>query len=146
MDNEIEDLKNSLKVCPMEFQYQYDLPHPSLIRLFEQMMRKEKFYKIMLAEKKIPYFIDRVMDILEAYAKSGIAYLANDGVKFNTPIEIRIPYITNAYLGVMIWWLKSDMPYTPTYMAKQLTIISTVGSFEKNPFLQKEANTSQTIS
>lgn len=135
LDQALEELRTSVNMPEIEFQYHSDTPHPTFVRLFEQMMKNSRFYKIMLAEEKIPYFTEHVKKVIEQFVEQGSSFLEKDNIQQRVPSNIKNAYITSAYLGVIIWWLKNDMPYTPTYMSKQLTIMSTVGPFVDNPFL-----------
>ncbi|HEY4553609.1 MAG TPA: TetR/AcrR family transcriptional regulator [Bacillaceae bacterium] len=137
LDEALEDLKKSVKIPDFEFNYHHDQPHPAFIRLFEKIMENRDFYKIMLAEAKIPYFTEEVAKVIEQFVEQGLSFLEKDKIQLLIPSNIVKSYITSAYLGVIIWWLKSDMPYTPQYMAKQLTIMSTVGQFVDNPYLKE---------
>lgn len=136
MDEALEDLRKSVQVNDYEYKYDSDNPHPIFMRLFEKMIERNQFYQIMLAHEKVPYFIDSVKRIIEKFVREGAQYMINDQHTFKVPMEISIAYITSAYLGVIIWWLKNDMPHTPTYMAKQLTTMSTVGPMVDNPYLR----------
>lgn len=134
LDDALEVLEESVRIPDAEFKYLSNEPHPVFIRMFEQMMKHGRFYKIMLADNKIPSFSSQVIKIIERFVRSASEYLEKDGNEKNVPNEIAVAYISSAYLGVIIWWLKNDMPYTPTYMSTQLTVMSTVGPFAKNPF------------
>lgn len=134
LDDALEALEKSMEIPEIEFKYLSNEPHPVFIRMFEQMMKHGRFYKIMLAENKIPSFSSRVLKIIERFVRSGSDHLDKDGIEKSVPNEIAGAYISSAYLGVIIWWLKNDMPYTPPYMSTQLTIMSTVGPFAENPF------------
>lgn len=134
LDDALKALEESVKIPEVEFKYESHEPHPVFIRMFEQMMRHGRFYKIMLAENKIPSFSNQVIKIIDRFVRSGSEYLTKDGIEKSVPHEIALAYISSAYLGVIIWWLKNDMPYTPTYMSTQLTVMSTIGPFAKNPF------------
>jgi len=134
LDDALEVLEESVRISEAEFKYLSNEPHPVFIRMFEQMMKHGRFYKIMLADNKIPSFSSQVIKIIERFVRSASDYLEKDGIEKSVPNEIAVAYVSSAYLGVIIWWLKNDMPYTPTYMSTQLTVMSTVGPFAKNPF------------
>lgn len=135
LDVAIENLSENLKLHDHEFKYGSDYAHPTLVRLFEKIMTNDRFYKLMLVDEKIPYFTESVKEIIERLVREGTNYMLDDDIDYKVPVEISIAYITAAYLGVVIWWLDNGMPYTPTYMATQLTTMSTVGPFVKNPYL-----------
>lgn len=136
LDEALEDLRVSVQVKDIEFKYESDNPHPIFIRLFTKMIENNRFYKIMLVQEKVPYFTESVREILETFVARGTQYMVENKIEFNVPKEISIAYIASAYLGVISWWLKNEMPYTPVYMAKQLTRMSTVGPWVANPYLK----------
>ncbi|MFC5602671.1 TetR/AcrR family transcriptional regulator [Sporosarcina koreensis] len=135
LDAALHNLRSSVQVKDIEFKYDSDNPHPIFIRLFTMMIEQNRFYRIMLVQEKVPYFTESVREIIETLVERGTQYMIEDKIEFNVPVDMSIAYITSAYLGVIIWWLKNDMPYTPAYMAKQMTRLSTVGPWVDNPYL-----------
>lgn len=99
------------------------------------MIERARFYKIMLASENVPSFKESMRLIIETLVKDGTQYMLEDNVEYKIPVELSISYISSAYLGVIIWWLENDMPYTPKFMATQLTRMSTVGPYVKNPYI-----------
>lgn len=134
LDEALENLRISVQVKDIEFKYDSEIPHPIFIRLFNKMIEQNRFYKVMLVQEKVPYFTESVRGIIEIFVERASQYMVEDNIEFNVPIEMSVAYITSAYLGVIIWWLKNDMPYTPAHMAKQLTRLSTVGPWVENPY------------
>jgi AcrR family transcriptional regulator len=137
LDSALNDLRESIKMPDHEFTYNGEQPHPTFTRLLEKMIENRRFYKIMLAEEKIPYFTEKVAYVIEELVEQGQRFLQENHIEHRIPAPIVKSYITAAYLGVIIWWLKNDMPYTPLYMSTQLTIMSTVGPFVENPYLKR---------
>lgn len=137
LDEALKDLEDSVQIKEIEYEYKSDNPHPTFVRLFEKMIERHQFYKIMLVREINPYFTEAVRKIIKKFVKDGSEYMMRDNIQYNVPVGISNSYITSAYLGVIIWWLKNDMPYPPKYMAIQLTRMSTVGPFIDNPYLNK---------
>ncbi|MFJ9498763.1 TetR-like C-terminal domain-containing protein [Brevibacillus centrosporus] len=52
------------------------------------------------------------------------------------PREIAERYFAAAFLGVIVWWLEKDMPYTSKYMATQLLRVAILGPYADNPFIK----------
>ncbi|WP_432361541.1 TetR/AcrR family transcriptional regulator [Sporosarcina sp. UB5] len=134
LDEALENLRISVQVKDIEFKYDSDNPHPIFIRLFTKMIEQNRFYRIMLVQEKVPYFTESVRAIIETLVEKATQYMVEDKIKFNVPVDMSNAYFASAYLGVIIWWLKNDMPYTPEHMAKQLTRLSTVGPWVDNPY------------
>lgn len=136
LDNALYDLKCSVQVKEIEYTYESNHPHPAFIRLFEKLTERPRFYQIMLAKEKINSFTESVRIIIETFVEDAINHMIKDNIENKVPQDISIAYITSAFLGVVIWWLNNDMPHSPNYMATQLTTMSTVGPFVKNPYLK----------
>lgn len=136
LNEALQNLRESVEIKNIEYKYDSNNPHPIFIRVFEKMIEQNRFYQIMLASGKVPSFIEAVKDVIGTLVKDGAQYIIEDNIEFKVRSDIANAYTTSAYLGVMIWWLKNDMPYTPTYMARQLTRMSTVGPYVNNPFIE----------
>lgn len=135
VDEALENLRMSMQIREMEFNYDSENPHPIFVRLFTKMIEKPRFYKVMLVHEKVPNFTEAVGEIIEQSVRQGTRHMLKDELEFKVPVEISNAYIASAYFGMLIWWLKNDMPYTPEYMAKQLTRMSTVGPLVENPYI-----------
>lgn len=138
--DEILDQFQSAFQLPSDFEVQhfvkdYDTPPDSFIRQFEQIANHFQFYKVMLGPKGLPGFSFRLESIIrDSLAhRSMIAQPLDSQV--GIPREIIVRYVTSAHLGIIMYWLENDMPYTPTYMAKQLIRLHGLGSthFFKGP-------------
>lgn len=136
LDEALNDLKISVEVKEVEYEYKSDNPHPIFVRLFEKMIEKNKFYQIMLVRENNYYFTEAVRKIINDFVEEATTFMRNRDIKYKVPTDISIAYISSAYLGVIIWWLKNNMPYNPVYMATQLTRMSTVGPFVDNPYIR----------
>ncbi|MGE5702630.1 MAG: TetR/AcrR family transcriptional regulator [Clostridia bacterium] len=133
----MNELKKMVSMTYEEFDYRIDQPHPVLVRLFEQIALHSAFYRTILTEKNMQHLIDRMKDIMTQFMKEGLERMKADKVEFAVSVDITVPYFASAYLGVIFWWLEQDMPYTPTYMARQVTQMSSRGPFVGDPFKGK---------
>lgn len=84
-----------------------------------------RFYKIVLNSRRSPIFTDRLFllvgEMISEYQNKKVdsANISEDHIQN----DIAIWYSTAALIGTIITWLKNDMPYTPTYLAKQITML-----------------------
>ncbi|MED4727164.1 TetR/AcrR family transcriptional regulator [Aneurinibacillus migulanus] len=134
IDEILNDLLESISPFSTEnadddFDFTSDKPHPTFIHLFEQIAQHEAFYRVMLGEKGMPHFTSRLMEVIAAFISKGITIVQPDDKQLTVPRDILIRYISAAFLGVIIWWLENDMPYTPKYMATQLMRLATHGPY-----------------
>ncbi|RXZ82103.1 TetR/AcrR family transcriptional regulator [Paenibacillaceae bacterium] len=106
----------------------YDTPPDSFIRQFEHIANHFQFYKIMLGPNGLPGFSCRLETIIRdsLYRRSMIAQPIDNQVVI--PREIIVRYVTSSHLGIIMFWLENDMPYTPKYMATQLIRLHGFGS------------------
>jgi AcrR family transcriptional regulator len=96
-------------------------PLPDLVYVFKHVANHEKFYKVMLGNKGQQSFWFRLVDVFVNVLDSRLKQTMAKDIHPKVPKDILIHYAASAYLGVISWWLKHDMPYSPDYMATQLT-------------------------
>ncbi|MED4584012.1 TetR/AcrR family transcriptional regulator [Brevibacillus choshinensis] len=135
----VSDLVESMNLAFAEkekFDWQSDQPHENFIHLFEQISQNGRLYKVFLTERNMPHFTSRLMDVLIDFIAKGINNMQPDDDRLTVPREFAIRYFAAAFLGVIVWWLEKDMPYTPKYMATQLMRVAIKGPYLDNPFIK----------
>jgi len=98
-----------------------------LLNLLEHIAENAKFYKVVLASTKTPIFTEQLLKIItETITKRREV----DSLHIKTDIQkdIIIWYGSSALIGTIISWLRNDMPYTPQYLAKQLSLLFRIGN------------------
>ena len=97
-----------------------------LIKLLEHIAANPKFYKIVLATKRIPIFTERLLKLLSALITGRFDNIRNDAYYAKKQIQkdIAIWYGSSALIGVIVSWLRYDMPYSPQYLAKQFLMMT----------------------
>ncbi|RKP51520.1 TetR/AcrR family transcriptional regulator [Cohnella endophytica] len=122
-DDMIDEIQAILKDVPN--QPPVDRDWSILVKLLEHIAANSKFYKVLLASKRVPIFTDRLrklfVEMITSRAEKRDASLPAQAV--NVPIDIVIWYGSSAFIGTIVCWLRDDMPYTPLYLAKQLSIL-----------------------
>ncbi|MGV3466758.1 MAG: TetR-like C-terminal domain-containing protein [Heyndrickxia sp.] len=88
--------------------------HLRLLHLFEQISLNSKSYKVFLTKKNMPHFTAGMMDVLIEFISRGINTMQPDDNLLTVPRELTVRYYASAFLGVIVWWLENDMPYTST--------------------------------
>ncbi|MGE7768523.1 TetR/AcrR family transcriptional regulator [Peribacillus sp. NPDC096540] len=97
--------------------------------LLGHIAENSNFYKSLLASKKVPIFRDRLTmfmrdSIVTRLDESGRQpHILTEMVKE----DILIWYETSALIGTIVSWLQNDMPYTPTFLAKQFSLLHNRG-------------------
>lgn len=105
-----------------------------LVDLLEHIASQERFYKVVLASRRTPIFTERLLKLLSELTtviverKGTESYLAKAGIQK----EIAIWYSSSALIGVIVRWLRNDMPYTPRYLAEQFSLL------RRHPHMQEQ--------
>ncbi len=106
-----------------------------MVKILEHIAENSKFYKVLLASKRIPVFSDRftkmMFDIIASRAEKREASLSLSVV--SVPKDIAIWYGSSAFIGTIVFWLRNDMPYTPLFLAKQLSSLFRLHQNTTNP-------------
>lgn len=138
LEKSVEEMMEALEASLLETfdnQARTDEPHPTFIRLFEQIAANGVFYRVLLTEKSLPLLSRKLTEVVTAFVGRGLIFMLEES-QLAVSREIVLRYTAAAFLGVITWWLENDMPYTPKYMAGQLMRMATVGPYETNPFGQ----------
>jgi AcrR family transcriptional regulator len=102
-----------------------DMDWSIMVKILEHIAENSKFYKVLLASKRIPVFTDRftklMSDVITSRAEKRDASLSLSTV--SVPKDIAIWYGSSAFIGTIVFWLRNDMPYTPLFLAKQLSLL-----------------------
>lgn len=93
-----------------------------LENLLEYIAENGKFYKVVLGSRRTPIFTERLLKVLTEIIREKTTNFSsitpNDIQK-----DIAIWYGSSALIGTISAWLRNDMPYTPQYLAKQLSML-----------------------
>ncbi|MFD2334182.1 TetR-like C-terminal domain-containing protein [Cohnella sp. GCM10020058] len=98
---------------------------PLMVNLLEHIAEHFRFYKVILATRRATVFTERMLKLLTDVVVERIdspqaeADLAALGVQR----DIVVWYGSSALIGTIVSWLRNDMPYTPSYMAKQFMLM-----------------------
>lgn len=93
-------------------------PSPSgrLVLFLEHFYRNAGLYNVMLENKD---FRKRVFDILLEIITLWAEDRKAKGRSFKVPNEI----MASSTLGIVSWWLQEGIPYSPSYLAKQIVLV-----------------------
>lgn len=99
-----------------------DIGWLKLETLLEHFAENAKFYKVVLGSRRTPIFTERLLSILSETITERIennSLLATKGIQR----DIAIWHGSSALIGTISAWLRKDMPYTPQFLAKQLSLL-----------------------
>lgn len=111
-----------------------------VVSLFNHFWDNSNYYQLMLNQNVLPGFQDYFCETIINHFLKNIEYeLTNPNHHINR--EIKSYYSAYSILGIVIYWIKDGLKYTPHYMAKQLVGISTnypyKVSFKDNNYADK---------
>ncbi|MGO4694474.1 TetR/AcrR family transcriptional regulator [Paenibacillus sp. 2TAB26] len=119
MINEIHTILHDIRNQPRST----DLDWSILLKVLEHIAENSKFYKVLLASQRIPIFTDKLSNLIVDLITSRREYQNNNSSKPAVIVskDIAIWYGSSAFIGTIVCWLRNDMPYTPLFLAKQLS-------------------------
>jgi AcrR family transcriptional regulator len=126
LDKCIKDhLNNMLNFCTISKSGEARLDVVSSpLPLFQYFEEHFPFYSSMLTNKGLTCFQEQLILLV----KNGIVERMSIGeTKQEDNKEVVVQYMASAFVGVVEWWIKNNMPHSPQIMAQQLWDI-----FDKN--------------
>ncbi|MBO9130801.1 TetR/AcrR family transcriptional regulator C-terminal domain-containing protein [Bacillus sp. 165] len=117
-----EDIKHIIRKPITTGKFDKDVKWIMLEHLLEYIAENAKFYKVVLGTRRTPIFTERLLNVLTELVRERTEILSS--INPNTlQRDIVIWYGSSALIGTISFWLRNDMPYTPQYLAKQLSMI-----------------------
>ncbi|UUZ94011.1 TetR/AcrR family transcriptional regulator [Paenibacillus sp. P25] len=124
-DEMVEEIQGVMKKTPANPDSPEEEELAMLIHLLEHIAEHAKFYKVILAMKRIPIFTDRSLKPLTELITAKIEQMEGGSSLSATGVQkdIAIWYGSSALIGTIVAWLRNDMPYTPQFLAKQFFML-----------------------
>ncbi len=95
------------------------------VSLFEHVAQHADFYRLMLVDGSVAPFTQQMQEHIEQF---GLRWFARARSRqFSVPPEVVMSYLSGAYMGMIKWWLKHDMPTTPQDLAAQFMQLALPG-------------------
>lgn len=107
-----------------------------LVEMLEHIAANSNFYKVLLASKRIPVFTERLMNLIADFITIRMDKLETSS-KLNIEQDIAIWYGSSAIIGTIVCWLRNDLPYTPLYLASQLSELFRTSQNDSMPHQKK---------
>ena len=104
-----------------------DTAQESVVLVFDHFAEHAKFYYRMLAEENVPEFSTRVRSYVEEVGLKWLIAIQPDEDKVTVPRGITINFIGSAFIGVLVWWLQNEMPYSSQEMAAYVLLLTGFG-------------------
>jgi len=123
-----ETLFNEVMPQPVDFgEALPEYAQQILETVFIHISKYADFYCRLLGKEGDPLFISRVRDFVLQVIMAWFKFLQPDEEQAIVPFEIVTNFLGSAYMGVILWWLEHDMPYSAEFMATQLLYMTVIG-------------------
>jgi hypothetical protein len=91
-----------------------------IAEVFRHFEKEYTFYRAMLTKQGNEVFRDYFQrEMLEGIRKN----TKSDGINTGLSEDVISHYTTSAFVGIVEWWIKNKMPYSPEVMAKHVYIL-----------------------
>ncbi len=94
-----------------------DLIQSSFLPVMNYFAENHHFYASMLANKGIPAFRERLLDIVSNHIKLHINMEGNNRTYSK---DLVTQFMSSAFVGVIEWWIVNNMPQSTNEVAEQL--------------------------
>lgn len=103
---------------PAQFdQAMIDEPSPAEIRVYQHFAEHAPFYRALLGKNGLPsllaYLQGRIAQILRRHLDAA----GYDAQQARIPLDVCITFAASSAIGMIIWWLEHDLPYSAEQMA-----------------------------
>jgi AcrR family transcriptional regulator len=124
-DDMIEDINGIINDSPANPNSIEDSDWLDMVNLLEHFAEHAKFYKSVLASKRTTHFRDRLLKLLSKLMADKLENIGSDSYisASGIPKDIALWFGASALIGTIVAWLRKDMPYTPLFLAKQLSLL-----------------------
>lgn len=113
-----EHINNMVNICESEAEMDWI---ESTVHCMEYLESHYLFFSTMLASEGDQYFRSRfVQHNIEEFKKD---IDITKGKNVGQSEEVVAEFVANAYVGVVEWWLKNEMPYPPRVMAEKVGVL-----------------------
>ena len=124
MDELLEELNITLNLCSSSKTPVSGSKLEQLMQIIlEKIQNNIPFYKaLLLDENRIYGFQSKMEEIIKKTVSDGL-----DNTQLKISKELLLQYIASTFMGIVIWWVKNDLSYTPKELASQFGKILTHG-------------------
>ncbi|WPP41120.1 TetR-like C-terminal domain-containing protein [Paenibacillus hunanensis] len=94
-------------------------------RIFTYIIRYQRFFEVMFERQAMSNFVQYMKQYIARFYEEKFAKLPDDRLPVHK--DVIASYISSAYVGVIHWWLREGMPYTPEEMTEQMIVLNSNG-------------------
>lgn len=93
-----------------------DEPPAGLVNFLTLVAENRRFYAAITNARTADLLMRGIREQMMAYLEETLV-AAFPGLAPTMPLALLKPYLINAHLAFVDWWIRSDAPYTPTQLA-----------------------------
>ncbi|MEM8863438.1 MAG: TetR/AcrR family transcriptional regulator [Chloroflexota bacterium] len=86
--------------------------------VFEHVAEHADLYKVILDQNGMGAVIHRIIDYIAAVAYRTTLNNVPENFEAQIPMEIISRHVAGSMFSLLVWWIRNDLPYSPTEMAR----------------------------
>jgi AcrR family transcriptional regulator len=94
------------------------LEQPPMLPLFLHIAERRKLYRALLTRQVSALVMHEIRRYTVGIVQRNLRRIAA-GSEFAVPVDVLANYIVMAQLGLILWWLQEDTPYSVEYLAQK---------------------------
>lgn len=128
MDELLSELKNAVVLCPFNMSpFHISTLETVMQTVLEHISRNTTFYNAMLIEEnRIYQFRAKMENIIKDKLNEGWN-LAQGNSPLALSKELLLEYLVSSFMGIVMWWVKNDLPLPAGEAASQFSRIVAYG-------------------
>lgn len=128
MDELLGEVKKAIVLCPINARpYRISMLETVMQAVLEHVSRNASFYRVMLNEENRIYpFRTKLETILKDKLNEGWNP-AEEPSHPEVSRELLLEYLVSSFMGVVIWWVKSDLSLPASDVSAQFSRIAAYG-------------------
>jgi len=131
MDELLGEVKEVVVLCPINMSpFSISTLETVMQAILEQISSNISFYYAMLiGENRIYQFREKMENIIKDKLNEGW-----NSAQGNSPLtiskELLLEYLVSSFMGIVIWWIKNDLPLPAGEVASQFSRIVSYGHYK----------------
>lgn len=113
-----EHINNLRELCESASELEYGEAN---LPWFKYLEKNYLFFSTMLASKGAPSFRKQFIEFLIEEFNDEVDSIT--GVNSDINKDVILQFIVTSYVGIVEWWFKNGMPYSPEVMAEQVGLL-----------------------
>ncbi|WP_415782921.1 TetR-like C-terminal domain-containing protein, partial [Bacillus manliponensis] len=102
--------------------------------IFNKIAVNKKFFKVMLIENGVNGFHTKMQDVIkEKFNEEFLTHGLDEEILSIQP-ELLTTFISSALIGTVCWWLKGNLQYSPSQLARQTVKLYSSGPLKTAGF------------